>query len=104
MLWYGHNAGWFDVGSPKIERDQVAVVHKGETIVPKTFADGIRSGELTLSGRKSKSLAQDNNSIVVNVRIEGSVVTENQLIDSVYKGIAGGIQQRKYSPFPGATA
>ncbi|MBQ5998464.1 MAG: tape measure protein [Treponema sp.] len=104
LLWYGHKAGWFDVGSPKIERDQVAVVHKGETIVPKTFAEGIRSGELTLSGRKSKSSAQDNNSIVVNVRIEGSVVTENQLIDSVYKGIAAGIQQRKYSPFPGATA
>jgi hypothetical protein len=41
----------FAVGSPDIPRDMVANVHKGETIIPETFADSIRKGDLTLSGQ-----------------------------------------------------
>jgi hypothetical protein len=40
----------FAVGTPEIPRDMVAQVHKGETIIPESFADSIRSGELSLSG------------------------------------------------------
>lgn len=96
-----NNAVHFDVGATEIDKDQRAIVHKGETIIPRTFAEGIRSGELTLSGKNSSSL-KDKSPIVVNLTVEGSVVSESRLIDSVYKGIAAGIQQRKYSPFPGA--
>jgi hypothetical protein len=40
----------FAVGSPKIPKDMTAQVLKGETIIPETFADSIRKGDLTLSG------------------------------------------------------
>jgi hypothetical protein len=41
----------FAVGSPEIPKDMMAQVHKGETIIPETFADSIRKGDLTLSGQ-----------------------------------------------------
>lgn len=103
ILWAWANHKHFDVGTPEIDRDQLAVVHKGETIIPRTFAEGIRSGELTLSGRNSSS-SQNGSPIIINLAVEGSVVTEGKLIDSVYKGIAAGIKQKKYSPLPGALA
>lgn len=40
----------FAVGTPEIPKDMVAQVHKGETIIPETFAGAIRSGDLSLSG------------------------------------------------------
>lgn len=40
----------FAVGTPSVPSDMVAQVHKGETIVPSTFAEGIRKGEMTLGG------------------------------------------------------
>jgi len=40
----------FAVGTPSVPRDMVAQIHKGETIVPATFAEGIRKGEMTLGG------------------------------------------------------
>jgi tape measure domain-containing protein len=40
----------FAVGTPNIPQDQMANVHKGEMIVPATFSEAIRSGELSLSG------------------------------------------------------
>ena len=105
ILWnWQNNAVHFDVGTPEINKDQFALVHKGETIIPRTFAEGIRSGELTLSGGKKSRASQDNSPVIVNLTVEGSVVTEGKLIDSVYKGIAAGIQQKKYSPLPGASA
>lgn len=57
-LWGGikNLFGW-DVGSWSIPEDQMAVVHQGEIIVPRTFSEGIRRGELSLSsnGNVSKS-------------------------------------------------
>ena len=40
----------FDIGTPTVPHDMVAQIHKGETIVPATFAEGIRRGEMTLGG------------------------------------------------------
>ena len=100
---YGIGKGIFGhaSGSPNIEFDHAAIVHKGETIVPKTFADGIRSGELALVGRGS-SKTESHSPIYVSVSVSGSVVTEKELVDSVYKGIARGIESKKYSPLTGA--
>lgn len=89
----------FDVGSPNIERDQIAMVHKGEIIVPRTFAEGIRSGELSLSSKNSSS---NTNPVYVTVNVAGSVTTEAELTTAIYNGIANGIQTRKYQPLPGA--
>ncbi len=40
----------FAVGTPNVPNDMIAEVHRGETIIPATFADAIRRGELSLSG------------------------------------------------------
>ena len=36
-------------------------------------------------------------SLSVNVTVQGSVVTEQKLVDSVYQGIAKGIQSNRYN-------
>lgn len=58
----------YDVGSVNIEYDQLAQIHKGETIIPRSFSDGLRDGALSLG---------DNSSIVkeiknlINISIQG---------------------------------
>ena len=86
----------FDVGTPNLPSDQLAMVHQGEIIVPRTFSDGIRSGELTLS--RSADNRQAAAPIYVTVNVGGSVLSENQLVDSVYNGLVRGIESRRYAP------
>lgn len=87
----------YDVGSYNIPEDQFGMVHKGEIIVPRTFAEGIRSGELTLGSSRTS-----NNAINVNVVVQGSVSTEKELVSTIYNGIAAGIQTREFQPLLGA--
>lgn len=89
----------YNSGSPSIEHDQLAMVHQGEIIVPRTFADGIRSGDLALSSKNSSS---NTTPVYVTVNVAGSVTTEAELTTAIYNGIANGIQTRKYQPLPGA--
>ncbi|MDD7533880.1 MAG: tape measure protein [Treponema sp.] len=100
-LWGGikNLFGW-DVGSWSIPEDQMAVVHQGEIIVPRTFSEGIRRGELSLSSNGNVSKSES--PLYVTVNVAGSVVTENQLIDSVYNGIRKGINSKRYSPLGAA--
>ena len=91
--------GW-DVGSWSIPEDQMAMVHQGEIIVPRTFSEGIRRGELSLSSNGNVSKSES--PLYVTVNVGGSVVTENQLIDSVYNGIRKGINSKRYSPLGAA--
>lgn len=93
----GSAFGWWDVGSYNIPEDQFGMVHKGEIIVPRTFAEGIRSGELTLGSNRTS-----NNAINVNVVVQGSVTTEKELVSKIYNGIAAGIQTREFQPLLGA--
>ena len=100
-LWGGiQNLFGWDVGSWSIPEDQMAVVHQGEIIVPRTFSEGIRRGELSLSSNGNVSKSES--PLYVTVNIGGSVVTENQLIDSVYNGIRKGINSKRYSPLGAA--
>ena len=97
--WAQNLFGW-DVGSWSIPEDQMAMVHQGEIIVPRTFSEGIRRGELSLSSNGNVSKSES--PLYVTVNIGGSVVTENQLIDSVYNGIRKGINSKRYSPLGAA--
>jgi hypothetical protein len=75
----------FAEGAVEIPFDQIAVVHKGETIVPKTFAAGLRSGELTLGkGSASSPIVYQT---TVNVTVQGSVQAENNLADTIARTI-----------------
>jgi hypothetical protein len=83
----GDAFGWWDTGATEIAKDQFGMVHKGETIIPKTFADGIRSGEMVLSGggnSRSTSLGGDT---YVTVNVEGSVQAEEDLATSIAQAI-----------------
>lgn len=40
----------FASGTPQVPRDQIAKIHKDEMIIPATFAEAIRSGQITLGG------------------------------------------------------
>lgn len=54
----------FALGTPEVPNDMIAQVHKGETIIPATFAESIRRGDLTLSGGGNTS---NSNSVEVNI-------------------------------------
>lgn len=43
----------YAVGNPNVSEDHIAEVHRGEIIVPKSFADGLRDGDLTLGSNNS---------------------------------------------------
>lgn len=92
----------FDTGSTFVPQDMPAMVHKGETIVPRTFADGIRSGELALVGRNGTGggAASGGSPIYVTVNVGGSVLSERDLVDAVHRGISDGIASRRLSPLP----
>ena len=92
----------FDTGSTFVPQDMPAMVHKGETIVPRTFADGIRSGELALVGRNGPGggTASGGSPIYVTVNVGGSVLSERDLVDAVHRGISDGIASRRLSPLP----
>lgn len=88
----------WDVGTPNIPFDHLAMVHQGETIIPRTFAEGIRSGELSLVGGKGS--ASSGQPVYISISVAGSVVTENELIDVIYNGIARGIRSGAKNPLP----
>lgn len=96
--------GWFkglfglDVGTISVPQDMPAIVHQGETIIPRTFAEGIRSGELSLVGGKGS--ATSDQPVYISISVAGSVVTENELVDVIYNGIARGIRSGAKNPLP----
>ena len=72
-------------GTPNVPQDMLTTVHKNEGIIPATFMDGIRSGELSLSGGNNRGSTET--PINVNVYVSGSVTSENNLADTVAETI-----------------
>ena len=60
----------FAVGTPYVTQDQLAQIHKGEMIVPRTMAEGVRNGDVSLGGGS-------NQPIIVQVLLDGRVIQEN---------------------------
>ena len=77
-------SGGMATGTASVPQDMFTKVHKDEGIIPATFMDGIRSGELSLSGGNR---ASDNGSINVNVYVSGSVTAEDDLADTIAENI-----------------
>jgi len=90
----------FESGTPFVPFDMTAVIHQGEGIIPRTFNDGIRSGEYALVGRSGKNSSGNAASITVNINVAGSVTTERDLSAVVYKTIAAGIESGDFCPLP----
>lgn len=89
----------FATGTTFVSQDMLAMIHQGEAIIPKTFVEGIRAGDLALVGSSSSSAASGS-PVYVTVNVSGSVVTERELVDVVYTGIANGISSRRFTPLP----
>jgi tape measure domain-containing protein len=109
---------WFDSwwpfadGSTNILSEMPSIVHPGEIIVPKSFADGVRSGDLTISGgSQSGDLASASSGssrssftqLTVNLTVQGSVTTEKDLVKSVHEGISQGILSGELDALPEAS-
>jgi hypothetical protein len=59
-------------GTDNLNKDMIIQAHQGEMVIPKTFADAIRRGDLSLGGKKGS----EGTTVVHNYYIEGSVLTE----------------------------
>ncbi len=68
-------------GTSQLSKDTVIQAHKGEGVIPQNFMDAIRNGELSLSGPQGIS----GGNIYINV--EGSVVTQRELIEDIDIGL-----------------
>jgi ABC-type multidrug transport system fused ATPase/permease subunit len=70
-------------GTGYLPSDMTIQAHKGEIIAPNSFASEIRKGNLTLSGPRSSGSGGD----VYNVTVNGSILTEREVISLVAEGI-----------------
>lgn len=73
--------GFYDAGSTTIKW------------MPSTIAADVKQG---IPVNKVSSAMSSNVSVTLNVN--GSVLTENKLVDTVYSGIVNGIEKRRYAP------
>jgi len=81
-------------GTDRIPYDNFpANLHKDEGVIPGDFMSAVRSGELVLSGSKGGAGSTVNNYYSINV--EGTVVTERELIEKVNKK-TGTMMRRGY--------
>jgi len=77
--------GEFAVGTDELPYDMTARVHKGEMIVPRSFADGLRSGTITLgSGQRSGT------TIVykTELHVGGAIIAEDDLLEKIDKKLS----------------
>ena len=78
--------GSFAVGTPSVPQDMVAQIHKGETIVPSTFAESIRRGELTLGGPgAAKGGSNHSASLVLGSDIMAAIADQGHALVKIMK-------------------
>ena len=87
----------YDVGAVDIDEDQIARVHQGEMVVPKSFAQGIRDGDLSLGGGSVEIQIHNYTGAEVRTEESGDVdtrriritigrIVEGQIADGRYDG------------------
>jgi len=73
------NIGKKQTGSFNIPRNELDYLHKGEMVIPKDFADAIRSGKLSLTS--GENVQSPINNYYIN--IEGTVIEERNLVRAI---------------------
>ena len=92
------------VGTPYVPADMPATVHQGEIIVPRTFSEGLRAGDLALASPDVLSGAEGGGqyNVVQNFNFNGDVLADSadsiaeKLGQKTSELIAGG----RMAPFP----
>jgi hypothetical protein len=74
----------FDVGTTSVPRDMLAMIHKGETIIPADFSAGLRRGDLALGNTGKMS----GTTTVISITVEGSIHSEDGLADTLARKIS----------------
>jgi len=97
----------FAVGSPNIEQDQVANIHRGEIIVPKAFSDGLRDGDLMLGNAKSldnQQTEEQRGGLTIINNFEGAnfygVADRDEMVKEISETISENIADGIIQPFP----
>ncbi len=67
----------FAVGTSSVPSDQTANIHKGEMIIPASFAESIRAGELALTGNTdtdtlASRIVEEQAPIALNINFDGA--------------------------------
>lgn len=97
----------FAVGTDFVPSDMTANIHKGEMIIPATFAESIRGGDLQLSGSKNKSESQNGTvNLTVNFSFAESNFVENRddFISDLSKRMSQLINENVIPAIPTRTA
>ena len=97
----------FAVGSPNIEQDQLANIHKGEIIVPKAFSDGLRDGDLMLGNTRSldnQQTEEQRGGLTIINNFEGAnfygVADKDEMVKEMSEAISENIADGIIQPFP----
>ena len=86
----------FAVGTGNVPSDTVANVHRGEIIVPSTFSEAIRSGQLSLSGGEGGA----GGGMTVDLRgSEFNAITQ-ELVEQIFTKASENISNRTLTPLP----
>ena len=94
------------VGTPNIPQDMVATVHQGEIVVPKTFAEGLRDGDLMLGSTENLFEQQTNNAHNTNINntfnFNGDVLSDStdSIIEKLGQKMSESIAGGRMAPFP----
>ena len=69
----------YAVGAVDINEDQIAQLHQGELVVPKTFAEGIRDGDISIGGSESKvevTIINNTGAVATAERVDNGDITQ----------------------------
>ncbi len=96
----------FAVGTPNITQDMVATVHKGEMIVPETFAEGIRKGDVLLGNTENlfeeTQNTQATNYYEITQNFNGDVLSDStdSIAEKLGQKLSESIASGRMLPFP----
>jgi len=90
------------VGTGYVPKDMQATIHEGEMVVPRTFSEAIRSGDISLSGGNVDNSSANNSSISVVVQVSGDIIgdTSTNLAKNIQARISKMIATGQTKPFP----
>lgn len=93
----------YAVGTPDIPQDHMAMVHAGEMIIPATFADAIRSGDLSLSGGNNNQEGATQANQQITITFEGANFygrMEDEDIEEIGERLGEMIAENIITPIP----